>query len=219
MCAHMVKTQEDWSRVTADDTISFDDAVIVTGDIDATNARAVSLSITIEDGAHMVAPSSADNWHTIHYGHLTLLWDGTDSGAIQVASSDEDGALVTLAGYPDDVEPYVSAASTSEARFERTGQLDHTERPATHEAADSSSHYTWLGDALARRGAPISSADLQSCGILDALFPDNPHLWDAGKCLRRFGRKGDSSHRIVDLRKARTYLDRAIAREERLGDE
>lgn len=42
--------------------------------------------------------------------------------------------------------------------------------------------------------------------------------WD-GEELVRLGRKGDSSRRVVDLRKARAYLDRAIAREEENGDE
>lgn len=94
----------------------------------------------------------------------------------------------------------------------------------TRGQADSDSvaapgHYTWIGDALARDGAPVYSADLQAWDILDALFPDNPHLWNAGKYLTRFGRKGDSSRRIVDLRKARAYLDRAIANEEACGEE
>lgn len=87
------------------------------------------------------------------------------------------------------------------------------------DAVAAPGHYTWIGDALARDGAPVYSADLQAWDILDALFPDNPHLWNAGKYLTRFGRKGDSSRRIVDLRKARAYLDRAIANEEACGEE
>ena len=93
-----------------------------------------------------------------------------------------------------------------------TGQHDHA--PVRGDAAEAPEHYTWVGGALTRRGAPTYSADLQSWDLLDALFPDNPHLWNAGKYLMRFGRKGDSSRRIVDLRKARAYLDRAIAQEE-----
>ena len=76
-------------------------------------------------------------------------------------------------------------------------------------------HYTWVGDALAQAGAPASSANLQSWGVLDALFPDNPHLWNVGKYLTRFGRKGDASKRLEDLRKAATYLERAIKAEAR----
>jgi len=76
-------------------------------------------------------------------------------------------------------------------------------------------HYTWIGEALDQSGAPTLSANLQSWDILDALFPDNPHLWNAGKYLTRFGRKGDASKRVEDLRKAITYLERAIKAEER----
>ena len=47
------------------------------------------------------------------------------------------------------------------------------------------------------------------------LLPDNPHLWNAGKYLTRLGRKGDSSKRLEDLRKALSYLERAIEKEER----
>lgn len=75
--------------------------------------------------------------------------------------------------------------------------------------------YTWVGEALAQSGAPTFSANLQSWDLLDALFPDNPHLWNVGKYLTRFGRKGDASKRLEDLRKAATYLERAIKAEER----
>lgn len=76
-------------------------------------------------------------------------------------------------------------------------------------------HYVWLGEALVSGGAPERTADLQSWDLLDALFPDNPHLWNAGKYLTRLGRKGDSSKRLEDLRKALSYLERAIEKEER----
>lgn len=76
-------------------------------------------------------------------------------------------------------------------------------------------HYTWIGEALAQSGAPTLSADLQSWDILDALFPENPHLWNVGKYLTRFGRKGDASKRLEDLHKAATYLERAIKAEGR----
>lgn len=80
---------------------------------------------------------------------------------------------------------------------------------------DSPSHYTWLGAALTANGAPESTQDLQSWDLLDALFPDNPHLWNAGKYLTRHGRKGGPSKRVEDLRKAVAYLERAIKEEER----
>lgn len=76
-------------------------------------------------------------------------------------------------------------------------------------------HYTWIGEAIAANDGPEGSADLQSWDLLDALFPDNPHLWNAGKYLTRFGRKGDVSKRLEDLRKAAAYLERAIKTEER----
>jgi hypothetical protein len=67
---------------------------------------------------------------------------------------------------------------------------------------------------MAQSGAPTFSANLQSWDILDALFPDNPHLWNVGKYLTRLGRKGDASKRVEDLRKAAAYLERAIKAEE-----
>lgn len=76
------------------------------------------------------------------------------------------------------------------------------------------SHYVWLGEALVSGGAPERTTDLQSWDLLDALFPDNPHLWNVGKYLTRFGRKGGASKRVEDLRKAAAYLERAIKAEE-----
>lgn len=73
-------------------------------------------------------------------------------------------------------------------------------------------HYTYVGEELARLGF-TDVTRVESWDVLDAVFPDDPLLWSAGKYLIRFGRKGDPSRRIVDLRKARAYLDRAIARE------
>lgn len=89
-----------------------------------------------------------------------------------------------------------------------------TEQHVTIDGVNEPLHYTWIGDALAQSGAPTFSANLQSWDILDALFPDNPHLWNAGKYLTRFGRKGAASKRIEDLHKAITYLERAIKAEE-----
>lgn len=89
------------------------------------------------------------------------------------------------------------------------------EQRVTLDGVSEPLHYTWIGDALAQAGAPTFSANLQSWDILDALFPDSPHLWNAGKYLARFGRKGGASKRAEDLRKAVTYLERAIKAEER----
>lgn len=90
-----------------------------------------------------------------------------------------------------------------------------SEQRLTLDGVSEPIHYTWIGDALARSGAPELSVNLQSWDLLDALFPDSPHLWNAGKYLTRFGRKGDASKRVEDLRKAITYLERAIKAEER----
>ena len=45
--------------------------------------------------------------------------------------------------------------------------------------------------------------------VLSDWFPTNPLLWQVGKYIARAGRKGDA---IEDLKKARFYLDREIAR-------
>lgn len=79
------------------------------------------------------------------------------------------------------------------------------------------SHYTWLGQEIADRTGITAVTDLQSWDVLDTIAPDDPHVWTAIKYLTRLGRKGDSSRRIVDLRKAAAYLARAIRKEERRG--
>jgi hypothetical protein len=45
--------------------------------------------------------------------------------------------------------------------------------------------------------------------VLADWFPTNPLLWQVGKYIARAGRKGDA---VEDLKKARFYLDREIAR-------
>ncbi len=45
--------------------------------------------------------------------------------------------------------------------------------------------------------------------ILDAFFPDNPNLWNAGKYLLRTGRKGDTAEQ---LNKLKQYVDRELER-------
>jgi hypothetical protein len=75
-------------------------------------------------------------------------------------------------------------------------------------------HYTWLGRAIAELGLS-DAANVEAWDVLDAAFPDNPHLWNCGKYLLRQGRKGGEEKRLEDLRKARQYLDRAIERLER----
>jgi hypothetical protein len=82
------------------------------------------------------------------------------------------------------------------------------------EAVHAPAHYTWLGTALAALGLS-DAANIEAWDVLDAAFPSNPHLWNAGKYLLRQGRKGGEEKRLEDLRKARQYLDRAIEALER----
>ena len=79
------------------------------------------------------------------------------------------------------------------------------------EAIESPDHYTWLGQSLAALGLS-DAANVESWDVLDAAFPSDPLLWNCGKYLLRQGRKGGEGKRLEDLRKARQYLDRQIAR-------
>lgn len=94
-----------------------------------------------------------------------------------------------------------------------TAREDVVERPA---------HYTWLGQALAALGL-CDVVNVELWDVLDALFPDDPLLWNAGKYLTRLGRRGavgmaDLEAEVQDLRKARAYLDRRIkTTEQKIG--
>lgn len=85
------------------------------------------------------------------------------------------------------------------------------------EAVESPNHYTWLGQSLAALGLS-DAANVESWDVLDAAFPSDPLLWNCGKYLLRQGRKGGEEKRLEDLRKARQYLDRQIARLSRGGE-
>ena len=85
------------------------------------------------------------------------------------------------------------------------------------EAVASPEHYTWLGQSLAAIGLS-DAANVESWDVLDAAFPSDPLLWNCGKYLLRQGRKGGEEKRLEDLRKARQYLDRQIARLSRGGE-
>lgn len=209
MTTYRVITQDEWDYLTTKGDTSFSDTVIGACDIDATAGCEGDLNIIVEDGAHLTVLSDASSWYTLKSSSLTALWNGDENMAVQAATKDGGEIEVTLVGYPSDVEPYISAASNGSVHFNRVDSLDSAS------STDSPEHYTWIGDALMRLGAPARSADLQSWDLLDALFPDNPHLWNAGKYLTRYGRKGDSSKRVEDLRKAVAYLERAIKAEER----
>lgn len=212
MATHTLETQEAWDALAAAGGARPSGVITVARSIDITGVHAEELAFAIERGARLTALSGCANWYTIKSGALALVWDGTCNAVLQVDESCGERVAVTLVGFPSDIEPYVAAGGAASVRFERLDRCDSAQ------ASDGPAHYTWVGSALARDGAPARSADLQSWDILDALFPDSPCLWNVGKYLIRFGRKGDPSRRIVDLRKARAYLDRAIAREEAHGE-
>lgn len=90
-------------------------------------------------------------------------------------------------------------------------------RTAQGESVESPEHYTWLGQSLAALGLS-DAANVESWDVLDAAFPSDPLLWNCGKYLLRQGRKGSEEKRLEDLRKARQYLDRQIARLSRGGE-
>lgn len=85
------------------------------------------------------------------------------------------------------------------------------------EAVESPRHYTWPGQSLAALGLS-DAANVEAWDVLDAAFPSDPLLWNAGKYLLRQGRKGGEEKRLEDLRKARAYLDRQIAQLSRGGE-
>lgn len=201
MADYNVNSQEEWVDLVADTEVSFCDTVHIWGDITVVE-QGRDLDFVIHSGASLSAPSSIDNWYRLAGGRLTVRWDDHIAG--QIMLYDEGTAVhhVHLENWVSDNVPAVSRADHGLVEF----IIDTPQ--------DGPTHYTWIGEALVSGGAPERTADLQSWDLLDALFPDNPHLWNAGKYLTRFGRKGDASKRIEDLLKAITYLERAIKTEE-----
>lgn len=202
MATYTVATQDDWEKIVADVGIDFGDVIKVTGKIDALTWQERDLDVHILPGASVTARSDVSNWYRLAGGDLTVVWRPPSGITITADLEGHGGRPVTLIGWPDDTVPFVPLSSRDRVRL-------------ISDSKTGPSHYTWIGDAVAQSGAPVFSANLQSWDLLDALFPDNPHLWNAGKYLTRFGRKGDASKRVEDLRKAVTYLERAIKAEER----
>lgn len=197
------------------DYINLEDGTDLTG---ANTTR--ELDFRIVNGGHVTVNSSLPARFVFdHDCSLTVVWDRECTLSF---GSPYKGvsASVRLVGWPEGG----SEIHALREILERDGITvligeDDAHRPCKRAAASdvqvsSPPHYVWLGKALALNGAPAFSADLQSWDLLDALFPDNPHLWNAGKYLTRFGRKGGASKRVEDLRKAATYLERAIKAEE-----
>lgn len=200
---------------------NFADYILLQDGTDLTGANVTrELDYRIADGGHVTVGSSLPAWFVFeHDCSLTVRWEGE---CVLSFAPPYDGAdvVVRLVGWPDD-GPEVRAVQDllyPKGIKVLAGEEDTT-TPERIAASDvqvlDPPHYVWLGEALAKTGAPAFSANLQSWDLLDALFPDNPHLWNAGKYLTRFGRKGDSSKRVEDLRKAAAYLERAINAEER----
>lgn len=180
--------------------------------------------------------------HDANFGGGTIIWgwvEGTRSGHhVRWAKAEVPASgTVVLRGYPEHMTPlnavfgegvlvkhesHIEVATTTAALAEehRKKTIERPLKPVamTPLPADdvkSPSHYTWLGDAIVREGGPQDTDMLESWDVLDALFPDDPLLWNATKYLTRYGRKGASNRRIVDLRKAVEYIERRIAKLER----
>lgn len=76
-------------------------------------------------------------------------------------------------------------------------------------------HPTWLTD-LAKAADPVENPShyklaggVEVYDVLSAAFPEDPLSWQVGKYLLRWKRKNG----VEDLKKARWYLDKLIARE------
>ena len=164
----------------------------------------------VERGGTLVIASSSESsvrmaggvLRIVYAQHLDLTLYGTDTPGGRVE-------LVDFPGGDADAVARIGAQRGWEIAREGDG-IDEAESPP---------HYLWLGSEIVDRTGIVSTAHLQSWDILDAIAPDDPHVWNALKYLTRLGRKGDSSRRVVDLRKAAAYLERAIETEERCGGE
>lgn len=164
--------------------------------------------------------------HSTISGGGTVIWEwieGTDRDrhVRWVKSENPAFGTVILRNYPDYMTPTyeIFGEGALVCVDKKRAPAQQPTKPAATtgepDAVASPSHYTWLGDAIIREGGPHETDMLESWDILDALFPDDPLLWNATKYLTRYGRKGADDRRIVDLRKARTYIDRRISKLER----
>lgn len=177
------------------------------------------LDYRLADNAHATVSSSLPAWFVFEYDcSLTIHWDGTRAITFGTPFSGSN-AVVRLIGWPNTPETEaviktLESHGVAVLAYGDNSAVVPCRIPASAVQVLGPSHYVWVGEALAANGAPESTKDLQSWDLLDALFPNNPHLWNVGKYLTRFGRKGDASKRLEDLRKAATYLERAIKAEE-----
>lgn len=188
MSTYHVYNQQEWDLVASDvadgDYIHIQGAVTIPSD-------SPCLDICLHPGSEVSVMSSCTSLIHLQGQVLTVVWDETYS--LRLMGS---GHIKTV-NWPDGVPAPISM------------QPDTTPADTGIEQVAQPDHYTWIGEAIASRGICYVE-DIESWDILDAMFPDNPNLWNASKYLIRYGRKGPSNRRIVDLRKARAYIDRAI---------
>nr|DAP62276.1 MAG TPA: nucelotide kinase [Caudoviricetes sp.] len=188
---------------------SLKDAIHILGDVPI-SADTPPLDYWVHPGGLLSIASTSEACVRLAGGHLHIVGDGPM--ALQVCGTDIPYGRVTLVG--------CSASDVDTVRkigllYEWDVEADSADLEAEDDGVDSPEHYTWLGGAIAAQGGPERTVDLESWDVLDAIAPDDPHVWNTLKYIARLGRKGGADRRIVDLRKARTYLDRAIIREER----
>lgn len=209
---HHVRSQEDWDLLVSEGRLKYSPDINISGSVSVESYRTGLLDITVLDGGEVVASSGVSNYYFLQGGSLTLKWDGHNRAS--VVSQATGGATVILIGYPDGVEPGSSSENVGDLELVRWN-AGSTPPSYGRAPSDGPAHYIWVGRAITDNGGPVRTEYLQSWDILDALFPDDPHLWNAGKYLTRCGRKGGSEKRAEDLRKALSYLERAIEKEER----
>lgn len=191
--------------------------------------------ITTLDRTALIATAA----HSDSHGGGAIIWkwvEGTQGGPHvrwAKAAYPASGTII-LRGYPEHANPVnaifgegvlviheparkATAPTATIHREDSTKTTEELLEPATITAlpiddVKSPTHYTWLGDAIVREGGPQDTDMIESWDVLDALFPNDPLLWNATKYLTRYGRKGASNRRIVDLRKAVEYIERRIAK-------
>lgn len=202
------------------DGATISDSIYLQDGADLTGADvAEELDYRLAENAHATVSSSLDAWFVFEYDcSLTIHWDGARAVTFGTPFSGSN-AVVRLIGWPNtpETEATIKTLESHGVTVLADGDdsavgLGHI--PASAVQVPGPPHYVWVGEALVANGAPESTKDLQSWDLLDALFPESPHLWNVGKYLTRFGRKGDAGKRLEDLRKAATYLERAIKAEE-----
>lgn len=192
---------------------SLKDAIHILGDIPI-SADTPPLDYWVHPGGLLSIASTSEACVRLAGGHLHIV--GAGPMVLQTCGTDIPDGRVTLVGCSASDVDTVRKIGTL---YEWDVEADSADLEAEGDDVDSPEHYTWLGGAITAQGGPERTADLQSWDVLDAIAPDDPHVWNALKYLTRLGRKGDASRRIVDLRKARAYLDRAISQEEHSGTE